>query len=228
MVPRRRDPDGRPAARPRRAAANRFRSSRRAGGRRIPATTHRRAGCGPLVLVLALNPARAAFGGPARGPDPARGRSARRVGGAIGGARRLSRPRRSADPLLDALDVSEPSFRIAAGIVAGLAGDQRPVPATASAGARAARPARGARPRRDPAVARPALLVLAIGAGADRRRPRQRRRDGGGCRAAGRTRRQRAYGRAPTAASSCGRAGCWPRRLVAGGAILTVDGVLDV
>jgi small neutral amino acid transporter SnatA (MarC family) len=71
-------------------------------------------------------------------------------------------------PLLDALDVSDPSFRIAAGIVAAVAGAaglfRRPPPAEpALAGWGAA-----LIPVAIPVVARPALLVLALGAGADR------------------------------------------------------------
>jgi small neutral amino acid transporter SnatA (MarC family) len=71
-------------------------------------------------------------------------------------------------PLLDALDVSDPSFRIAAGIVAALAGAadlvrRPPPPEPALAGWGAA-----LIPVAIPAVARPALLVLALGAGADR------------------------------------------------------------
>ena len=62
-----------------------------------------------------------------------------------------------APPLLDALDVSDPSFRTGAGIVAVLTGItdlfRRP-------------PRSGPIPF--PLVARPALLILALGAGADR------------------------------------------------------------
>ena len=70
-------------------------------------------------------------------------------------------------PLLDLLDVSEPSFRIAAGVVAVLAGAadlfRRPPPAEpAPSGRRAA-----LIPVAVPLVARPALLVLALGVGAD-------------------------------------------------------------
>ena len=43
------------------------------------------------------------------------------MGGAIGGLA-VVRCRGVADPLLDALDVSDPSFRVAAGIVAVIAG----------------------------------------------------------------------------------------------------------
>ena len=70
-------------------------------------------------------------------------------------------------PLLDALDVSAPSFRTAAGIVAVLAGAadlfrRPPSPEPALAGRRAALV-----PVAIPLVARPALLVMALGAGAD-------------------------------------------------------------
>ena len=63
--------------------------------------------------------------------------------------------------------MSEPSFRIAAGIVAALAGAvdlfrRPPAPEPALAGWRAALV-----PVAVPLVARPALLVLALGAGAD-------------------------------------------------------------
>ena len=119
------------------------------------------------VLVLALNPARAAFGVP-------RGRRTRRtvvgvaaVGGLMGGLAACAAAA-AGGPLLDALDVSEPSFRIAAGIVAGLAGAADlvrppPPPEPALAGWRAALV-----PVAIPVVARPALLVLALSAGADR------------------------------------------------------------
>jgi hypothetical protein len=100
-----------------------------------------------LALVLALNPARAAFAVPRVGVAVA--------GGAIGGLLLVVAAAAASDPLLDALDVSDPSFRIAAGVVAVLAGVsdvfRRP-------------------PSAEPAllvVARPALIVLALGAGAD-------------------------------------------------------------
>jgi small neutral amino acid transporter SnatA (MarC family) len=72
------------------------------------------------------------------------------------------------EPLLDALDVSDPSFRTAAGLVAVLAGiadlfRRPPAPEPALPGRRAALV-----PVAVPLVARPALLVLALGAGADR------------------------------------------------------------
>ena len=70
-------------------------------------------------------------------------------------------------PLLDALDVSAPSFRTAAGIVAVLGGVadliRRPAPPEpALAGRRAALV-----PVAIPVVARPVLLVMALGAGID-------------------------------------------------------------
>jgi small neutral amino acid transporter SnatA (MarC family) len=116
-----------------------------------------------IVLLLALNPARAVSGIPRSGPSAA-GLAA--LGGAIGGLA-VCAVALAGGPLLDALDVSEPSFRIAAGIVAVLAGAadlfRRPPPAEpALAGWRAALV-----PVAVPLVARPALLVLAVGAGAD-------------------------------------------------------------
>jgi small neutral amino acid transporter SnatA (MarC family) len=118
------------------------------------------------ALVLALNPARAGFA------LPRSGRSARTVvgvaavGGAIGGLL-VCAAAAAGDPLLEALDVSDPSFRFAAGIVAALAGAadlfrRPPAPEPALAGWRAALV-----PVAIPVVARPGLLVLALGAGAD-------------------------------------------------------------
>jgi small neutral amino acid transporter SnatA (MarC family) len=119
------------------------------------------------ALLLALNPCRAAFA------VPRAGRSLRAVaglavaGGMIGGLV-VCAAAAAGDPLLDALDVSEPSFRIAAGTVAVLAGAgdlfrPTPAPEPALAGWRAA-----LIPVAIPAVARPALAVMALGAGADR------------------------------------------------------------
>jgi small neutral amino acid transporter SnatA (MarC family) len=120
------------------------------------------------VLLLALNPPRAAFA------VPREGRSRRAVvrlavaGGAIGALVVLVAAL-AGDPLLDLLDVSEPSFRLAAGIVAAVAGAadlfrRPPAPEPALPGWRAALV-----PVAIPAVARPALVVLALGAGADER-----------------------------------------------------------
>ena len=71
-----------------------------------------------VVLVLALNPARAAFAVPRAGRTPRNVIGVCAAGGAIGGLAVIAAAA-VADPLLDALDVSEPSFRVAAGIVAG-------------------------------------------------------------------------------------------------------------
>ena len=118
------------------------------------------------ALLLALNPARAAFGIPRAGRSPGTAAGLAAAGGLIGGIA-VCAAAAVADPLLDALDVSEPSFRTAAGIVAILAGAadlfrRPPKPEPALAGRRAALV-----PVAIPLVARPALLVLALGAGAD-------------------------------------------------------------
>jgi multiple antibiotic resistance protein len=118
------------------------------------------------ALVLALNPARAAFTVPRAGRSPRIVAGLAAVGGLIG-ALAVCAVAAAGDPLLDALDVSEPSFRIAAGIVGGLAGaadlfrrPTAPEPALAGWGA-------ALTPVAIPVVARPGLLVLALGAGAD-------------------------------------------------------------
>jgi small neutral amino acid transporter SnatA (MarC family) len=178
------------------------------------------------ALVLALNPVRAAFGIPRAGRSPRAVVGVAAVGGAIGGLA-VCAAATAGGPLLDALDVSEPSFRIAAGIVAALAGGadlfrRPPPPEPALAGRRAA-----LIPVAIPVVARPALLVLALGAGADR----------GVLVSAG----AMAMGVAlltgltagwPTEGPG-GRVVRWAVRLLAAtlvacGVILTVDGVLDV
>jgi small neutral amino acid transporter SnatA (MarC family) len=119
-----------------------------------------------IALLLALNPARAAFG------IPRAGRSSREVArlaalGAAIGALAVCAAAAVADVLLDALDVSAPAFRIAAGIVAVLTGAtdvirRPPAPEPALPGRAAALV-----PVAIPLVARPALLVMALGAGAD-------------------------------------------------------------
>jgi len=119
------------------------------------------------ALVLALNPARAAFGVPRAGRSRRTAAGVAAVGGVIGGLT-VCAAAAAGEPLLEALDVSEPSFRLAAGIVAALAGAadlfrRPPAPEPALAGWRAA-----LIPVAIPVVARPALLVLALGAGADR------------------------------------------------------------
>ena len=119
-----------------------------------------------LALLLALNPARAAFG------IPRAGRSSREVawlcaaGGAIGGLA-VCVFAALGDPVLDTLDVSAPAFRTAAGVIALLAGAidlfrRPPDPEPALPGRRAALV-----PVALPLVARPALLVMTLGAGAD-------------------------------------------------------------
>ena len=120
-----------------------------------------------LVLLLALNPARAAFGVPRRGRAPRAVAGLTAAGGAIG-ALAVCAVAAAGDPLLQALDVSKPSFRIAAGGVAALAGvadmfRRPPAPEPALPGWRAALV-----PVAIPLTARPALLVLALGAGAER------------------------------------------------------------
>jgi small neutral amino acid transporter SnatA (MarC family) len=118
------------------------------------------------VLVLLLNPARAAFGIPRAGRSPQDIIELAAGGGAIGGLA-VCVAAALGDPLLDLLDVSDPSFRTAAGIVAGLAGAidllrRPPSPEPALPGRRAALV-----PVAIPVVGRPALLVVALGAGAD-------------------------------------------------------------
>ncbi len=119
------------------------------------------------VLLLALNPARAAFGVPRAGRSPRSVVGIAAAGGLIGGVA-VCVAAAAGGPLLDALDVSESSFRIAAGIVAGLAGVadlfRRPPSSEPALGGRRA----ALIPVAIPLVARPALLVLALGAGADR------------------------------------------------------------
>ena len=120
-----------------------------------------------VVLLLALNPARAAFGVPRAGRSPKDVVGLAVVGGAIG-ALAVCVVAALADPLLDALDISEPSFRTAAGIIALIAGvadlfRRPPPPEPSLPGRRAAFV-----PVAIPVVGRPALLLLAIGAGADR------------------------------------------------------------
>jgi len=118
------------------------------------------------ALLLALNPARAAFGVPRAGRSRRTIAGVAALGGLIGGLT-VCAAAAVGDPLLEALDVSEPSFRAAAGIVAALAGAadlvrRPPSPEPSLPGRRAALV-----PVAIPVVARPALLVLALGAGAD-------------------------------------------------------------
>jgi small neutral amino acid transporter SnatA (MarC family) len=179
-----------------------------------------------VALILALNPARAALGVPRAGRSPRAVAGVAALGGMIG-ASAVCAAAAAGGPLLDVLDVSEPSFRIAAGIVAALAGgadlfQRPPPPEPALAGWRAA-----LIPVAIPVVAHPALLVLALSAGADR----------GVLLSAG----AMAMGIAPLTALAAG----WPTEgpggrllrwagrllaagLVACGVILTVDGIFDV
>jgi small neutral amino acid transporter SnatA (MarC family) len=115
-----------------------------------------------LALLLALNPARAAFG-IARTGDAARVAA---TGGALGGLA-ICGVALLADPLLGALNVSAPGFRTVAGVLALLLGAhdlfrRPPSPDPALPGSRAALV-----PVAFPLVARPALLVMALGVGAD-------------------------------------------------------------
>jgi len=130
-------------------------------------------------------------------------------------------------PLLDALDVSDPSFRIAAGIVAAVTGAadlfRRPPPAEpALAGWGAA-----LIPVAIPVVARPALLVLVLGTAADRRVL-----ESAGALAMGIALLIGLVVACPTEGPG-GRVLRWAGRLlaaglVASGVLLAVDGVLDV
>jgi multiple antibiotic resistance protein len=119
------------------------------------------------ALLLALNPARAALGVP-RNSLPGRDRVWVACAGGVIGGLLVCMAAALGDALLDALDVSEPSFRLAAGIVALVAGAADlvrgpPSPEPALDGCKAALV-----PVAVPLVARPALLVMALGAGADR------------------------------------------------------------
>ena len=179
-----------------------------------------------IALVLALNPARAAFGVPRSGRPRGSGVRLAAGGGAIGAVVACVAAA-VADPLLDALDVSDPSFRIAAGIVAGVAGIadmllRPPSPEPALPGWRAA-----LIPVAVPAVARPALLMVALGAGADRGVPLT-----AGAVAVG-VALFTALTAVPRTDGPGGRALRWAGRLAAAGlvacaVVLTVDGILDV
>jgi small neutral amino acid transporter SnatA (MarC family) len=178
------------------------------------------------ALILALNPARAAFGVPRSGRSRRGVVGVAALGGVLGGLA-VCAAAALGGPLLEALDVSDPSFRIAAGIVAGLAGAadlfRRPPPAEPSlAGWRAALV-----PVAIPIVARPALLVMALGAGADRSVL-----ESAGAMAVGIALLTGLTAGWPTEGPG-GRTLRWAGRLLAAGlvacgVILTVDGVLDV
>jgi small neutral amino acid transporter SnatA (MarC family) len=120
-----------------------------------------------LVLVAALNPARAVFGIPRTGRTPRESLGLAALGGALGGLL-VCAAAALGPPLLDWLDVSDPSFRIAAGGVAAVGGitdlfRRAPPPEPALPGRLAALV-----PVAIPLVARPVLVVLALAAGADR------------------------------------------------------------
>jgi small neutral amino acid transporter SnatA (MarC family) len=120
-----------------------------------------------LALLLVLNPARAVFGIPRTGRASGEVVRLAVVGGAIGAAA-VCVVAAVGDVLLDAVDVSAAAFRTAAGIVAVLTGGadllrRPPSPEPALPGRRAALV-----PVAIPIVARPALLVIALAAGADR------------------------------------------------------------
>jgi small neutral amino acid transporter SnatA (MarC family) len=178
------------------------------------------------ALLLALNPARAVFGVPREGRQRQEVLRLAAAGGALGGLA-VSAAATLGDPLLDALDVSDPSFRLAAGIVAAVTGaadlfQRPPSPEPALPGGRAALV-----PVAIPVVARPALLVLALGAGAER---------GvlvtAGAMAAGVALLTAMTARAPMEGAG-GRTLTWASGLLAAGLlacgiVLAVDGILDV
>ncbi len=178
------------------------------------------------ALLLALNPARAAFAVPRAGRSRRELLGVAALGGALGGLV-VCAVAAAGDPLLDALDVSEPSFRLAAGLVAAVAGvadlfRRPPSPEPALPGWKAALV-----PVAVPAVARPALLVMAVGAGAD-----QSLLVPAGAMAVGVALLTGLAARSP-AAGTWGRTLGWARRLLAAGllacgVLLALDGLLDV
>jgi small neutral amino acid transporter SnatA (MarC family) len=179
-----------------------------------------------LALVLALNPARAAFGIPRVGRSSQMSVGLAAAGGVIGGVAACA-VAALADPLLNALAVTEPSFRVAAGIVAAITGAadllRRPPPPEPSlAGRRAA-----LIPVAFPVVTRPALVVLALGAGAD-----ENLLVSAGAMAVGIALLTGLTAGCPTDGAA-GRAIRWASGLLAAGLVacgivLTIEGVLDV
>jgi small neutral amino acid transporter SnatA (MarC family) len=178
------------------------------------------------ALLLALNPARAAFGVPRAGRSPRTVAGVAAAGGAIGGLT-VCAAAAAGGPLLEALDASDASFRVAAGIIAAVAGAadlfrRPPAPEPALPGWRAA-----LIPVAIPVVARPVLLVLALGAGAD-----QGVLPSAGAMAIGVALLTGLAAAWPTEGPR-GRVLRWAGRLLAAGlvacgVILTIDGVLDV
>jgi small neutral amino acid transporter SnatA (MarC family) len=178
------------------------------------------------ALLLALNPARAAFGVPRDGRSRRDVAVVAVVGGAVGGLA-VCVVAGVADAVLDALDVSAPAFRTAAGTVAILAGAadllrRPPSPDPALPGRRAALV-----PVALPIVARPALLVMALGAGVD-----QSLLVTVGAVAVGVAAMTGIAARLPVQGAA-GRALRWAARvlaagLVAAGVLLAIDGVLGV
>jgi small neutral amino acid transporter SnatA (MarC family) len=120
-----------------------------------------------VALAAAFNPCWVALGVP-RGSRPHREVVTIAALGGLGGALAVLAISLLSGPLLDALDVSAPAFRIAVGVVGAVAGVvtfARPAPAPGPAldGRRAA-----LIPVAVPLVLRPALAFLALGAHADR------------------------------------------------------------
>ena len=119
------------------------------------------------ALVAAFNPGWVALGVPRGGRTRREVVTIAAVGG-LGGALAVVGLSLLSGPLLDALDVSAPAFRLAVGVVGAVAGAVtlvRPSPSPGSAldGLRAA-----LIPVAVPLVVRPALVFLALGAHADR------------------------------------------------------------
>jgi small neutral amino acid transporter SnatA (MarC family) len=120
-----------------------------------------------IALVAALDPGRVALGVPRRDRSRRDVAVVAAVGGLAGGLF-VYLVSLASGPLLDAVDVSVPAFRIAAGTVGAIAGALalvRPAPSPEPA-----LPGRGAAlvPVAVPLVAGPALLFLALSANADR------------------------------------------------------------
>jgi small neutral amino acid transporter SnatA (MarC family) len=120
-----------------------------------------------IALVAVANAGRVALGVPRRDRPPRDIALVAALGGAAG-ALAVYLISLASGPLLDALDVSAPAFRIAAGAVGAVAGAVafvRPAPAPEPA-----LPGRGAAlvPVAVPLVAGPALVFLALSAHADR------------------------------------------------------------